>query len=122
MSDIGSGIVGTFNQANLATRRAEAENSRTRKSEQQRTSEARRRYVTAQEEVEAAQTLRGQRVEPDKEETSGREARDQWESHDRLSGRQESASAEQQISQAADEAAHEGNDGAESGQLIDVEA
>ncbi|NIA20853.1 MAG: hypothetical protein GWP05_02540 [Anaerolineaceae bacterium] len=122
MSDIGSGIVGTFNQANLATRRAEAENSRTRKGEQQRTSEARRRYVAAQEEVEAAQTLRGRRVEPDKEETSGREARDQYESHGQLTGRQKSALAEQHTSQTGDEAAGDGGDGAESGQLIDIEA
>ena len=50
VSDIGSGIAGTFNQATLAAQRAEAENSRTRKSQQQRTSEARRRYVAAQEE------------------------------------------------------------------------
>ena len=122
MSDIGSGIAGTFNQANLAAQRAEVENSRTRKSQQQRTSEARRRYVAAQEEVEEAQTLRGRRIEPDKEGSCGRDARDQYESHDQFTGQQKSAEPHGDTSGPADEPIPDAGDDAESGHLIDIEA
>ena len=87
MSDIGSGIVGSFNQATLASRRAEEEKTRARRTEEDRVREARQRFIAAQEEVAQAQTLHGTRVEPDKEESAGREARDQYESHEELERR-----------------------------------
>ena len=84
MTDISSGIQGTFNQANLASRRAEAEKARARNTEDERVRDIRRRFVTTQEEVQEARDPRGARVNPDKENTDGQDARDQYEAHDEM--------------------------------------
>ena len=81
MADIGSGIVGSFNQANLASRLADAEKARARKVEEDRLREARRRVISTQEAVDETRALSGRRVEPDKEGSHGQDARDQYEAH-----------------------------------------
>lgn len=87
MVDIGSAISGTFNQATLASRRAEADKARAHAAEEERLREARKRFVATQEEVAQTETLRGMRVEPDKERSEGQEARDQYEAHRELNKR-----------------------------------
>jgi hypothetical protein len=116
VADITSGIQGTFNQAHLAGRAAEAENARRRKAEQDRVRDARRRYVTTQEEVAQAQTLRDSRVDADKDGSDGQDARDCYESHQDLAG-----SDLPQASPAAPPHAPPPPDAA-SGNLIDIEA
>lgn len=122
MVDIGSSIIGSLNQANLASRRTEAEKARARKAEDDRVRDARKRFIITQEEVAQAQTLRGSRVEPDKEDTHGRAARDIYEAHDTLAG--QPALKHDKASEAADAA--ETNQKplleADSGHLIDIEA
>ncbi len=123
MSDIGSGIVGSFNQANLASRLSEKEKARARRAEQDRVGDARRRSILNQEEVDKAQTLRGQRVEPDKEREHGRQARDQYEAHEQFS--QDSSGnrggEEKERSDGENPPDRKGPPETESGQLIDVE-
>lgn len=122
MTDISSGIQGSFNQANLASRRAEAEEARTRRSQDERIRDARRRFITAQEEVQEARDLQESRVEPDKENTRGQDAWDQYVAHDELT-----ADAKAPKRDADDhERRHTGDDDAppdvDSGHLIDIEA
>ena len=82
--DIAGSIQGAFNQANQASRQAEAERAKNRKAEQDRVRDARRQYISTQEEVVQTQTLRGSRVDPDPEATDGQDARDQYEGHRQL--------------------------------------
>ena len=122
MSDIGSGIVGSFNQASLASRVAENEKNRVRGAEDERVRDARRRFIAAQEEVAQTESLRGTRVEPDKEESAGGDARDQYESHDEFEAqrqRVERARTPPRPQSHVDESKIEGDD---SGHLIDITA
>ncbi len=129
MSDIGSGIVGSFNQAHQASRHAESENARARRSEQSQAREARQRFIAAQEAVEAAQTLRQRRIDPDKDNSAGRDARDQYEAHDELTDerrrRQDDAPTQAAANSAEASAQPPGepdsNDN-DSGHLIDLKA
>lgn len=122
MVDIGSGIQGTFNQAHLASRRAEADKAKDRRGEEDRVRDARKRFIVVQEEVAQAQTLRGRRVEPDKEQSNGRDARDQYETHDELAA--EPAQDDRATDPADPEARQAGDTPPEaaSGHLIDIEA
>jgi len=129
VSDIGSGIVGSFNQAHQASRRAESENARARNGEQLQAREARERFIAAQEAVEAAQTLRQRRIDPDKDNSSGRDARDQYEAHDDLTDerrREQRDAPAPPAADAADASAHvpdePPSDSNDSGHLIDVQA
>ncbi|MBN2581674.1 MAG: hypothetical protein JXL80_01300 [Planctomycetes bacterium] len=126
MTDIGSGIVGSFNQAHQASRRVESENARTRGNEQLQAREARERFIAAQEEVEAAQTLRQRRIESDKENSSGRDARDQYEAHDQFGDESPQPQEPSLPPSAAEEVAADNPDdrpeSGDSGHLIDVKA
>jgi hypothetical protein len=121
--DIGSGIQGTFNQAPLAGRRAEAEKARDRKVQQDRLRDARRRFITTQEEVRQAQMRRDMRVDPDKDGTSGQDARDQYESHDELTGRDRADDKPQAATREnPDQDDEQTTPEDDSGHLIDIEA
>lgn len=120
MVDISSGIQGTFNQANLAARRVEAEKAQKRRTEEERLRDARRKFVLAQEEIEQTETLRGSRVDADKQQSDGRDARDQHEAHDQLaSGHEQSEQTENSRAGGREEGPPPDSD---SGHLIDVEA
>jgi len=123
VTDISSGIQGTFNQANLASRRAEAEKARARKGEDERVRDARRRFVTTQEEVQEARDPRGARVDPDKENTHGQDARDQYDAHDEMTAAAQQRDRDTDATRQSDQ---EGDDAlppeADSGHLIDIEA
>ena len=126
MVDIGSHLQGTFNQANVAARRTEAERAKGRKAEQDRARDARRRFIDTQEEVAQAQTLPGARGGSQKERSEGLEARDQYEAHDALTApppeEQGGQGGRQASDGPADETAESRPTDSDSGQIIDLEA
>ena len=83
--DITGSIQGALNQANQASRLAEAEKAKARKTELDRLRDARRQYIATQEEVAESQALRGARAAGDREQSDGQDARDQYEGHHLLS-------------------------------------
>ena len=119
---MGSGIAGSFNQANLASRAADVEKNRARLTEEQRLREARKRFAAVQEEVAQTETLRGRRVEPDKEETDGQDAHDQYESHEELSRRQTKPRKPPQLDLRGRQADQGQAPDSSSGHIIDLEA
>jgi hypothetical protein len=122
MADISSGIAGSFNQAAQASRLAESEKARTRRTEDDRIREARKRFAVAQEEVSQTETLRGSRVDPDKEETSGRDARDQYEAHDEFLEHRRQVTPARTPPRQKTAPQEPGVGSGDSGQLIDLEA
>lgn len=122
MADIGSGIAGSFNQSLQASRAVEADRQRVHQTDGQRVRDARQRFIAAREEVEQAQTLGGARVEGDKEESAGRDARDQYESHEEFDRRRlgtpvRKGPPPRRLTDEQDE-----DSGDDSGHLVDIEA
>ena len=124
MSDIGSGIAGSFNQSLQASRAVEAERQRVHQTDGERVRDARQRFIAAREEVAQAETLGGSRVEGDKEESSGGDARDQYEAHEESDQRQRGTPARQGPRQklAAEEQDQDEGSASGSGHLVDIEA
>jgi hypothetical protein len=121
--DIGSNIVGSFNQANLASQKLESDKSRARNAEDDRIRDARRRSVSNQEEVTQTEVLRDLRVEADKQGSRGRAARDQYEAHEEFSRHTPGRRSPQELaarSQSPGEA--KPSTDAHSGHLVDIEA
>jgi hypothetical protein len=123
VADVAGNIQGALNQANLASRLSNAERSKARKGEEDRIRDARQRFITTQEEVSQAQTLHGRRIESEKEQSDGQDARDQYDAHsDMLARRAEHPP------KVEDDAGDDASGGrtkppeADSGNLIDIEA
>ncbi len=122
MADIGSSIAGSCNQSLQASRAVEADRQRLLQTDGQRVRDARQRFIAAREEVEQAQTLGGTRVEADKEESDGEDARDQYVAHEEYDQQRAETPprrAPQQKNEAQDQ--DEGS-GSGSGHLVDIEA
>jgi hypothetical protein len=122
MSDLGSGIAGSFNQSLQASRAVEADRQRVLQTDGQRVRDARQRFIAAREEVEQARTLGGARVEADKEESDGEDACDQYVAHEESEKRQAETPPrrEPQPKKERDEQAEDSEGG--SGHLVDIEA
>lgn len=124
MPDVAGNIQGAFNQANLAGRLSNAERSKARKGKEDRVRDAERRFITTQEEVSQAQSLHGRRIESEKEQSDGQDARDQYDAHDDMLARL----AEHPPKAGADAAGEDASvdlrkpPDADSGNLIDIEA
>jgi len=122
MSDIGSGIAGSINQSLQASRAVEADRQRVLQTDGQRVRDARQRFIAAREEVEQARTLGEERVEADKEESDGEDARDQYVAHEQ-SERQRANTPPRRKPQQQNETAEPAEDSAGgSGHLVDLEA
>jgi hypothetical protein len=124
MSDLGSGIAGSFNQSLQASRAVEADRQRVHQTDGERVRDARQRFIAAREEVEQAQTLGGTRVEGDKEESAGGDARDQYELHEEFDQRHLGTPTRKGPRQRreTDERKEGSGDGSGSGHLVDIEA
>lgn len=123
--DIAGNIQGAFNLANQASRLTEADKAKARKAEQDRVRDARRHYISTQEEVVQTQTLRGSRVDPDREQSDGQDARDQYEGHELLTDEEIERAPARKPPKAAHQDGPQSKDGAAddgSGHLVDLEA
>jgi hypothetical protein len=122
MSDLGSGIAGSFNQSLQASRAVEADRQRVLQTDGQRVRDARQRFIAAREEVEQARTLGGARVEADKEESDGEDARDQYVAHEESEQRQAETPPRRGPKQRPETDEQVEKSGGGSGNLVDLEA